>query len=236
MAIRLNEPNEYTKGLTEETGKVFEDISRMECIKELYLVGGTAQSLQMQHRLSEDLDFELLGTKKERPQLQFGKIIQEINKTFPDAKKEILGDDHFLMYISDGKVKLSFYRPDNPVQSLTTGFTHNNLKTVNLQELLGMKLYTICLRSKFRDYYDIYYLLKNGQNLDKAIDYASYLSRRTIRSKAILTALTSPMLYQKDDEFEAMQPRIDISSKEIADYIQAQLIKKIKKKTIGKTP
>ncbi len=35
----------------------------MEAIKNLYLCGGTAQSLQMKHRKSEDLDFELLGTR-----------------------------------------------------------------------------------------------------------------------------------------------------------------------------
>ena len=65
---------------------------------------------------------------------------------------------------------------------MKVGWRHNNIKIPTLQELLGMKIYTICLRSEFRDYYDIYCLLKSGAGLDEAISYASYLTRHTIRS------------------------------------------------------
>ncbi len=72
----------------------------------------------MDHRLSEDLDFELIGLRKERPALDFGAIIGEIKAMFPDAREEILGDDHFLIFINAGKVKQSFYRPENPVKTM----------------------------------------------------------------------------------------------------------------------
>lgn len=39
------------------TQLVFEDITRLSCIKPWVLVGGTALSLQLNSRLSEDLDF-----------------------------------------------------------------------------------------------------------------------------------------------------------------------------------
>lgn len=213
------------KGLTPATKEVFGQVSQLECIKGLFLCGGTGQSLQMNHRLSEDLDFELIGLKKERPALDFSAIIEEISATFPEAKVEILGDDHFLIFINDGKVKLSFYRPENPVKTMKVGWQYNNLKIPTLQELLGMKLYAICMRTVFRDYYDIYSLLKAGCDLDEAISYASYLSRHTIRSKTMYTRLLSPQLFRKDEDFRRMSPKEDVSAEEIRDYVKATMEK-----------
>ena len=213
------------KGLTPATKEVFERVSQLECIKGLFLCGGTGQSLQMDHRLSEDLDFELIGLKKERPALDFSVIIAEINVTFPDAKVEILGDDHFMVFINGGKVKLSFYRPENPVKTMKVGWQYNNLKIPTLQELLGMKLYAICVRTVFRDYYDIYCLLKAGCDLEEAISYASYLSRHTIRSKTMYTRLLSPQLFRKDEDFRRMSPKEDVSAEEIRDYVKATMEK-----------
>jgi predicted nucleotidyltransferase component of viral defense system len=45
------------EALVEKTLQVIDSISRMEFIKPYVLVGGTALSLQLKHRLSEDLDF-----------------------------------------------------------------------------------------------------------------------------------------------------------------------------------
>ena len=218
-------PLPITTGLTLATQAVFEQVSRLGCIKDLFLCGGTGQSLQINHRLSEDLDFELIGLRKERPELNFGGIIGEIKSVFPGAREEILGDDHFLVFINEGRVKLSFYKPENPVKTMKVGWQHNNLKTPTLQELLGMKLYAICARTVFRDYYDIYCLLKEGCNLDEAVSYASYLTRHTIRSKTMYTRLLSPQLFRKDEDFIRMSPRYDISAEEIRDYIKTVMEK-----------
>ncbi len=43
--------------LAPQTGKIIEAISRLECIKPFVLVGGTALSIQLNTRQSEDLDF-----------------------------------------------------------------------------------------------------------------------------------------------------------------------------------
>ena len=212
-------------GLTPSTQEVFEQVSQLECIKDMFLCGGTGQSLQMDHRLSEDLDFELLGLRKIRPKLDFGAILGEIKAKFPDAKDEILGEDHFLVFINAGRVKLSFYRPENPVKTMKVGWQYNNLRTPTLQELLGMKIYTICLRTVFRDYYDIYCLLEAQCDLDEAISYASYLSRHTIRSKTMYARLLSPQLFSKDEDFQRMSPRKDITAEEIRDYVKRTMEK-----------
>lgn len=45
------------KGLAPHIREVFEAVSQLECIKPYLLVGGTALSLQIGTRQSEDLDF-----------------------------------------------------------------------------------------------------------------------------------------------------------------------------------
>ena len=223
MPTFIDLPEIIAAGLTESTKEVFADVSQLDCIKDLFLCGGTGQAIQMNHRLSEDLDFELIGLRKERPQLDFVAILSELKAKFPDAKEDILGDDHLLVFINDGKVKLSFYRPENPVKSMNIGLQFNNLKTPDLQELLGMKVFTLCVRTVFRDYYDIYCLLESGGKLEEAISYASYLSRHQIRSKTMYSRLLSPQLFQREHDFEKMSPKYDVSAEEIRDRVKVSI-------------
>ena len=44
-------------GLAPQTSLIFDAITKLECIKPFVLVGGTALSLQLGTRQSEDLDF-----------------------------------------------------------------------------------------------------------------------------------------------------------------------------------
>lgn len=43
--------------LAPHTSKLFDKVAALECIKPYFLVGGTALALQLDTRLSEDLDF-----------------------------------------------------------------------------------------------------------------------------------------------------------------------------------
>lgn len=52
------------KDLAPHTLQVFEAVSKLDCIKSYLLVGGTALSLQMGTRQSEDLDFMKWRTSK----------------------------------------------------------------------------------------------------------------------------------------------------------------------------
>ena len=216
------ENKDWKLGLRQETIPVFEAVSHMEAVKGLYLCGGTAQSLQMMHRKSEDLDFELLGTRKERPMLDFSAISNEVSSVFPDCRKEFLSKNQLQIFVN-GNVKLSFFRPENSVPELGKGFIYNNIMTPSLQELLGMKLFTIAVRSAFRDYYDIYALLKDGYDLAKGVDYAGRFSRHTIHSKFIYSILLNENYFHKPAEFALLEPKYDVSTKDIADFIQQHI-------------
>ena len=67
------------KGLTPATFSVFNKISRLKCIKPYVLVGGTALSLQLATRLSEDLDFMSWRThKNEKREVDWPAIQKEL--------------------------------------------------------------------------------------------------------------------------------------------------------------
>jgi predicted nucleotidyltransferase component of viral defense system len=207
----------WRNGLCDNTLEVFEKVSQLDCIKNLYLCGGTGISLLLQHRKSEDLDFELLNFRGDIKLLDASGISNELVSVFPNCQREILGSQHIQFYIGE-RVKLSFFAPKNRVPALHTGFIYNNLKTVDAQDALGMKLFTITVRSMYRDYYDIYSLLQAGYSFEEGLDYALKFTRHQVHSKAILSALITPTLYPKPQDFNLMQPKYDISPEQMADY------------------
>lgn len=207
----------WQSGLCNNTLQVFDQISRLDCIKDLFLCGGTGISLLLQHRQSEDLDFELLNYRGDIRHLDVAGISNDILSTFPDCKREILGPQHLQFYVGD-HVKLSFFAPQNRVPTLHTGFTYNNLKTVDAQDALGMKLFTITVTSLYRDYYDIYSLLQAGYSFEEGLDYALKFTRPQVHSKTVLSALITPTLYPKPTDFDLMQPKYDVSPEQMADY------------------
>lgn len=210
---------DWRQGLKPETIPVFETVSQLDFVKGLYLCGGTAQSLQMAHRKSEDLDFELLGTRKDRPQLDFSSISNAVSEIYPDCRKEFLGRNQLQIFVN-GNVKLSFFRPENAVPVLGRGFVYNNITTPTLQELLGMKLFTISVRSAFRDYYDIYALLKAGYDLEQGVAYAGRFSRHTVHSKTLYSILLNDHYFNKPDNFSLLDPIYDVSSNDIAEFVK----------------
>lgn len=207
----------WRNGLCDNTLEVFEKVSQLDCIKNLYLCGGTGISLLLQHRKSEYLDFELLNFRGDIKLLDASGISNELVSVFPNCQREILGSQHIQFYIGE-RVKLSFFAPKNRVPALHTGFIYNNLKTVDAQDALGMKLFTITVRSMYRDYYDIYSLLQAGYSFEEGLDYALKFTRHQVHSKAILSALITPTLYPKPQDFNLMQPKYDISPEQMADY------------------
>ena len=82
---------EKSKSLAPHTGKVFEKISKLECIKPYTLVGGTALSLQIEKRQSEDLDFTKWITKKgEKHEVDWPAIKKELESVGEIKSYEIL--------------------------------------------------------------------------------------------------------------------------------------------------
>ena len=215
---------EHSRSLAPHTGKVFETISRLECIKSYTLVGGTALSLQIEKRQSEDLDFMIWQQKKsDKCDVNWPAIKKEL-ESVGEIKKYEVGDFNFVSFIFED-VKLSFYAPPRKAISSMNRIPYlNNLYLADIESIGAMKMEAMLRRSKFRDYYDIYSILKEGGDLNKMINAALEHSEHKLRSRSLLSMLTNGKLFAKEKGFEELQPVYDVSAIDIQEYIKERLL------------
>lgn len=213
-----------SKSLAPHTGEVFEAISKLECIKPYTLVGGTALSLQIAKRQSEDLDFMKWLTKRnERPEVNWPSIKKELETIGTIKDYEVSGFDQ-ASFNFEG-VKLSFYAaPRKEVPSMQRIPYLNNLYLADVESIGAMKMETMLRRFKFRDYYDVYSILKEGGDLNKMIATALEHSDHKLRTRSLLNVLTSGKYFMKEKGFEELMPIYDVSSDDIQEYIKAKLL------------
>lgn len=142
-------------GLARHTASIIEALSKLECIKPYVLVGGTALSLQLATRESEDLDFmSWRKNRNERREVDWPRIKKELETIGSVEKCDILDIDH-VEYVVNG-VKISFYANPNqsPVKEVIPYL--NNIVLADKLSIGAMKMEVLLRRSKFRDYYDIF--------------------------------------------------------------------------------
>lgn len=209
-------------GLAPHTGQIFEAISRLECIKPYVLVGGTALSLQLGTRQSEDLDFmSWRKSRDEKREVDWPAIRKELERIGTVEKCDILDIDH-VEFVVNG-VKISFYANPNysPLQQEIPH--HNNLRLADPVAIGAMKMEVMLRRSKFRDYYDIYSLIMAGVDLSAMIDLALKYSGHRLKSKNLLAMLTRSERFAPDNSFRALAPIYDVTPKEIEEKIKSAL-------------
>ena len=214
------------KGLMEKTEKIFGEISKLSCIKDYTLIGGTAISLQIGKRLSEDLDFCKWSTnlKKDKPTVDWPQIEKELETIGKVDKLDVLGFDQVNFVIDN--VKISFLTKQ---ENLSPVKTHvpilNNIKAADLDSLGSMKVELVLRRSNFRDYYDIYSLLKEGLSLKTIVEGAATYSNHTLKTRDALSFLSNGSNYKKGKDFDLLNPFYDLTNKTIEDLIKS-IIKK----------
>lgn len=214
------------QGLTEQTDRIFEPVSRLNCIEGYLLIGGTALSLQIAKRLSEDLDFCKWSTnpKTDKPIVDWPQIQKELESVGNVEKVDVLGFDH-VNFIVNG-VKLSFIVKQgnlSPVKSVVPIL--NNIKAADLESLGVMKVELLLRRSVWRDYYDIYSLLKQGVSLKTMIDGASSYSNRRLKTRDAINFISNSNNYKKEKNFNLLNPVYDIESKDIEELVKSVLKK-----------
>ena len=127
--------------------------------KEYYLVGGTAIALQIGHRQS--IDFDLFKLSK----VNKVKIKQSIE--LHDWKFQLLHTDSESFHILLNEVKITFFQYPFHVPAKLNA-TH--FKMPDLLHLAAMKAYALGRRAKWKDYVDLYFILKNHHSLQEIAD------------------------------------------------------------------
>ena len=211
------------KGLAPYTQAIFEAVSNLERIKPYLLVGGTALSLQIGTRQSEDLDFMKWRTSKtENMEVAWFQIEKELASVGEIQHKDILDIDHVEFLVSG--VKLSFYAcpkyspVNNPVNYL------NNIRLADVRSIGAMKMEVMLRRSNFRDYYDIFSILKSGVSINDLISLALSYSGHKLKSKNLLAMLTNSNRFTRDVGFDQLQPVYSVTAQEIEEFIKFSLL------------
>lgn len=208
--------------LAPHTHRIFDAMTALECIKPYLLVGGTALSLQIATRQSEDLDFMKWRTSKnEKMEVAWYQIEKELATIGHIESRDILDIDHVEFRV-DG-VKFSFYASPkySPVEKPV--MLKNNLRLADIKSIGAMKMEVMLRRSNFRDYYDIYSILKSGIPIDDLIYLALTYSGHKLKSKNLLAMLTYGARFDRDAHFEQLAPIYQVSTKDIEEYIKSCL-------------
>lgn len=209
-------------GLAPHTERIFESVSRLECVKPFILVGGTALSLQLGTRKSEDLDFMSWRTSRnEKREIDWPAIKKELETIGNIDSLEILDLDH-VVFIVD-KVKISFYASPNYLPSRNWIQFLNNIRLADLTSIGAMKMEVMLRRSKFRDYYDIYSLLEAGTDFNDMMRLALKYSGHKLKSKNLIAMLTRSDRFMPDADFTALDPVYDVTPAEIERRIINEL-------------
>ena len=209
-------------GLALKTEKLFDSVSKLDCLKPYVLAGGTALSLQLNHRQSEDLDFmKWRTTKSEKMEVDWYNIEKQLSSIGNVQKRDLLDIDHVEFYVSD--VKFSLYACDKYSPVTCPIDFHNNIKLADMMSIMAMKMETMLRRSVFRDYYDIYSMLRSGLDIHESISNAVKYSGYKLKTKNLLAILSNESRFVPDSGFKGLSPIYNVTSHDIAQYIKEQL-------------
>ena len=129
-----------------------EVFNKLDKFSDFHLVGGTALALQIGHRISVDFD---LFSKEDIPK----SLIAKIKRVFKGSKIEnILNHSEQLICKIDG-IKIDFVKYKFPLILGLNEF--KKVKIVKVPEIAAMKAYTLNYRGTYKDYIDLYFILKN---------------------------------------------------------------------------
>lgn len=143
--------------------------------KDFYLCGGTAIALQIGHRKS--IDFDLASPVSIHP-LSLTNIILKSGLTIADT---LVSTSDELTIVVDG-VKLTFFHFPFPIAANHV-WGSAQLKMPGLLDLCSMKAYALGRRCQWKDYVDLYFLLKAHIFLPELIENSERIFKGAFNSK-----------------------------------------------------
>jgi hypothetical protein len=196
----------YPKVLSDQQRELLPFIAQFK--HSFYLVGGTAIALHIGHRRS--IDFDLFTVKKINKS-QIKKKIFEL----PYSKKILFEDvDQLHFYINN--VKITFFHYPYPVEH-----SEKLDAVVSLPSLLSlsaMKAFALGRRAKWKDYVDLYFLLKNHFSVREISIEAERIFGQLFSEKLFREQLA----FHKDIDFsEAIEflPGFEITNQEVKNIL-----------------
>lgn len=210
------------QGLTTNIDAIIEQVAQMECIKPYILCGGTALAIQIGHRKSEDLDFMMWRkSQTEKPEVDWSAIEKEIKEKIGEIENfNMLGFDQVEFLVKG--VKFSFFVSDNYSPVSTPVDYLGNIRLADIESIMAMKMEVMLRRAKFRDYYDIYSILREGYSIHNGIEKALKLSRHKLSSKNLIAMMLGGQ-FAPDNNFQNLEAKYNVTKEQMRQYILQKL-------------
>lgn len=142
----------HKETVSEEMWGLLQKLMKDEMLKDFTLVGGTALSLMLGHRLSIDIDMFTTKPFNERS------ILDYLSNNYPVAVKNMF-ENTLLLEISNIKVDIIAhqYKWQAPAK------TEENVRLASLEDIGAMKLHAIFQDgSRIKDFIDMHFLLEHN--------------------------------------------------------------------------
>ncbi len=210
---RLRRGMKKLKGLAKETEKLLLKLSGSKVLEDFTFVGESALSFHLQHRLSEDID--LFSWKKEIDKENIVESIREMELSF----QIMSGGGKQINMIADN-VSLTFFAQGWDALKERERIT-GNLYVAPLKTLAAMKINTLFLRARYRDYYDLYVLNKEVFSFSELFEMG-----HKIMPELTMKLFQTSLVYTKDikeDNIHHLSPRYETSIEEIVVYFRKEI-------------
>ena len=175
---------------------------------EFYLVGGTAIALHIGHRLSIDFDLFKNGTIKP-------KKITDTFKKHNETLLVTLNRDGQLNLVCRN-VKFTFlefeYNVPHPV------IIENNITIPTLLDLAAMKAFALGRRSKWKDYADLYFIIRDNFGITEISSRATDIFGELFSEKLFRGQLNYFTGISFDEKIEFI-PGFEISETEVKNFL-----------------
>jgi len=146
------------KSVRESLWNLLKELQQSEVFENYFLVGGTALSLQLGHRMSDDLD---LFTRHD---INKDEIFDFLNKKF-NGKYQIINIQNIILQVIINEVKVDFVKYN--YELIEEVKNDDGIKYLGKKDIAAMKLMAIANRGdQAKDFVDIYYLLKEISLID----------------------------------------------------------------------
>jgi hypothetical protein len=208
---------DYKTSLSPNTAEVLLSLSKINEIKNFTLIGDSALSIYLNHRISEDLDFF-----SPLPSLQSAGIDNLLNEINTDRSYLILNSYTNGLDLSINGVKVTFFA-NNWDRLNERKILLNNSFIGNLELITAMKMNTLSLRAKYRDYYDLYILNREVFEINEiyklALEYIPGMTKKIFSMQLIYIDDID------DEQIDHLNPKYKLSLFDIRKHFETELKK-----------
>jgi predicted nucleotidyltransferase component of viral defense system len=200
------------KCLRPETADVLKIFADKACFLANYvLAGGSALTLHICHRKSEDLYFFTFEDSFNKTE------ILDFLSCFKN--RQIINDTDEQIDLLCNNIKVTFFNAKwnflRPLHIMT-------FNLASLENIAAMKIHTLFLRAKFRDYYDVYSIAKSHMSLQNIYDCSQKIIPG-INYRLFCTALTY-IDDIEDDDISHLEPEEPVTKQAIRAFFEKIII------------